>query len=124
MSKRFAASLVIAGLVLAGCSGDSADGDPTGQLNAYLGWDTTGIVDDEHSWEMRVWLSKDAPDDTALVDVTPRRLQRFRPRPGETLHWSSSRGRGELVVDHWGLATVRQLEVTKAGVRLRLTRQP
>jgi len=33
MSKRFAASLVIAGLVLAGCSGDSADGvgptDPT-----------------------------------------------------------------------------------------------
>ncbi len=106
-------------------NGDPADGDPKGQVNAYLSWDTKDVVDEPGLWEMTIRLTENAPAATALVDVTPRRTQRFRPRPKTLLDWSVSavggtKQHGMLEADEWSRATVPGVQVTKRGVRLRI----
>jgi hypothetical protein len=51
------------------------------------------------------------------VDVTPRRCQQFKPRPGARLRWTTSTGdSGTLTVDPSALVTVPRV-VLKAGKR-------
>ena len=64
-----------------------SQGDPEGQSNLHLYWDTKDIVDDERRWALTVALTESAPAATCTVDVTPRRTQRFRPRPGDRVSW-------------------------------------
>jgi pimeloyl-ACP methyl ester carboxylesterase len=107
--------------------GVPADGAPSGQVNAYLGWDTDDIVDERDVWEMTVRLTRQAPQASCTVDVTPRRCQHFRARPGERFTWSSSEGgraaqSGTVVADQWGLVTLPAVSVGKGGTRLRIAR--
>ena len=52
--------------------------DRDGGINLYQRWDTQSIVDETDRWELTLWLAKKSPEDLATMDVTPRRLQRFR----------------------------------------------
>jgi hypothetical protein len=46
------------------------------------------------------------------VDVTPRRLQKFKPKPGEKFKWTSSTGgSGTVTADKWGLVTVEKVKI-------------
>ena len=66
-------------------------------------------------------------------DVTPRRLQRFRPAPGQRLRWRtepvpSRRDKtppkpqsGTVVVDAHGVFTIRQVEIPPGGTTLTVT---
>jgi pimeloyl-ACP methyl ester carboxylesterase len=108
-------------------NGDPKDGAPAGQSNLYLYWTDATIQDEPKGWAMDVLLAGDAPKDTCLVDVTPRRCQRFKPRPGTKIIWANTKlpsgkviAYGEVVVDQWGLATVPRLAVSKGGNRLSL----
>jgi pimeloyl-ACP methyl ester carboxylesterase len=110
-------------------NGDPNDGDPAGQANLYLYWETDDIVDQSDTWEMTVGLVDKAPQDGCTVDMTPRRLQRFQPRPGERLQWkNSSLGdggeiqTGQATVDQHGLITLEKVNVTKGKNRIRVCR--
>jgi len=104
---------------------DPYDGDAEGQYNAYLRWRTDDVVDTPQRWEMTVYLADNAPKDECTVDLTPRRCQQFKPRPGQRLRWtnrSAEDGReiasGEVAADQWGLITVPKLAVGKVGRRI------
>ncbi len=69
--------------------GDPARGDAEGQVNLYLYWETDDIVDQVDRWELTVGLVEQAPSDQCTVDITPRRVQRFRPKPGSKVSWTN-----------------------------------
>lgn len=106
---------------------DEFDGDPEGQVNLYLCWRPDDIVDTTDRWEITVDLTQDAPKDQCTVNITPRRLQEFRPVPGQTLRWSvMSDGRtvqsGKAIADKWGLVTLPSVVVSKKPCRIAIRR--
>jgi pimeloyl-ACP methyl ester carboxylesterase len=109
-------------------SGEPKDGDPAGQINLYLYWETKNIVDTPERWEMTVGLIDTAPKAVSTVDVTPRRLQAFSVSPGARLKWTNTSLQdrrviqsGEAVADKWGLITLQNVVVSKAKNRLKLS---
>jgi hypothetical protein len=116
-------------------NGDPADGDPEGQLNLYLRWETSSVVEEADRYEITVYLIESAPKSECTVDLTPRRCRRFKPVPGTRLKWSNSpKSRsapgkdseteiqpGEVRADKWGLATLEHVRVSKAGSRIEIT---
>jgi hypothetical protein len=110
-------------------TGSPENGDPAGQVNAYLYWETKDVVDQPLVWEMTIGLIEQAPERTATVNVTPRRCQQFRLKPGERVTWTntpSGRERpvqsGEAVADQWGLVTLERVLTGKSRNRLRISR--
>lgn len=108
-------------------NGEPGDGDPEGQANLYLAWETGDVVDQADRWEMTVLLVPAAPRDECTVDVTPRRVQRFRLQPGQEVRWSNTAladGRivqsGTATADRLGLVTLPQVRVGKGKNRLRI----
>ena len=106
-------------------NGDPKNGDPSGQVNAHLYWLTENIVDEDDRWEMTVGVGPKAPKAEAIVDVTPRRCQRFRHEPGEQFSWTNTRisdgdilESGQVVADQWGLVTLERATLTKGMNRL------
>ena len=66
-----------------------------------------------------------APQDTCLVDITPRKVQHFKPDPGTLLSWENRDFEtgdvlesGEITVDEWGLFTIEQTMVSKEKNRI------
>ena len=106
---------------------DYYDGDSTGQVNQYLYWRTDDIIDMATRWEITVALTKNAPQDHCRVDITPRRLQNFLAQPGKPFTWSNTLGqqiiqKGKDRADPWGLVTIKQVNVSKNGNRIIVTR--
>jgi pimeloyl-ACP methyl ester carboxylesterase len=107
--------------------GDPKDGDPEGQSNLHLTWETgEGTVTDQpEAWGMILRLGRKAPRDECTVDVTPRRCRAFRPRPGTRMRWSATVDgkeiqKGEAAADAWGLVTAQGVKVGKRGTSLRI----
>src|SRR4030095_5705574 len=103
--------------------------DKEGGINLHPRWDTESIVDEAGRWEMTVWLSPKAPSEKATVDLTPRRCQAFKPKPGDTFHWTSSpldgaggAVSGDTTADETGLITLSQIELNQSKRRVRITR--
>ncbi len=106
---------------------DPYDGDPQGQINLYLSWDGNDIIDTPDRWEMTVILIPEAPEEKCLVDVTPRRLQKFKAAPQEAVRWiitdpAGGTQTGRAAVDRWGLVTLEQVIITKGPNRVCITR--
>jgi hypothetical protein len=115
------------------------DGAIAGALNRSLRWDATQIVDTLDAFEipLRVLDGQGSPppkpgypttgdelDGTVpvLVDVTPRRTQAFRCRPGESVRWSYGGASGTVQAGADGAVTIPQLPLTTTWTTLRLTR--
>ncbi|MBA3547616.1 MAG: alpha/beta hydrolase [Nannocystis sp.] len=115
------------------------NGAVAGTLNRFLRWDATQIVDtvDRFAMPLRVndgeGLAPPAPgypsrgdrfdgELPVVADVTPRRVQAFRLRPGERLRWSFGGDEGEVTVDAEGEVTVPGLELTLEWQTLTLER--
>jgi pimeloyl-ACP methyl ester carboxylesterase len=110
-------------------NGEPGNGNPAGQVNLYLYWETKGIVDDPDRWEITVGLIDAAPKDVSSVDITPRRLQSLRANPGERLRWTNTSlphkkviQSGEAVADQWGLITLHDITVGKGKNRIKLSK--
>ena len=109
-------------------NGDPADGDPQGQANMYLAWETSDITDRRDRWEMTVYLIDQAPKDQCTVNITPRRVQQFKPKPGSRLFWSNvlladkraGAGGENAVVGELGLVTLEGVRVHKGRNRIML----
>jgi pimeloyl-ACP methyl ester carboxylesterase len=106
-------------------SGDPQQGDPEGQVNLYLFWETADVVDRADRWEMTVGLIEKAPRDQCTVDITPRRLQRLKPKPGQELRWTSTSlsqnqqiQAGRVTADRSGLITLEGVRVGKGKQRI------
>jgi len=98
-------------------NGDPKDGDLEGGINLGFVWKV--VVDEERRWSVR--LSNDLAKEAMTVDVTPRRCQQFRPRPGSEVAWTTSSGQsGKAVVDAAGLATIPRV-LLRPGTELVLT---
>ena len=72
-------------------------GAASGQINAYLGWDADSVIETATEWRVTLKLAPNAPRDQAIVTVTPRRLSKFKRKPGERVTWAiegSGLGRG------------------------------
>ena len=118
-------------------NGDPADGGPEGQINLYLRWETNGVVDEEGLYEVTVYLIESAPKNECTVNITPRRCQRFKPAPGAKFAWTNSPRElaesgiapegnlrsDEVTADEWGLVTLKQVRVSKAGNRIRIVQR-
>jgi hypothetical protein len=101
------------------------DGDASGQVNMYLMWKTEDIVDEENKWEMSIGLTPRAPKDECIVDLTPRRLQKLKVKPGDTFAWQNVSGgqevqKGDAKADENGLITIKGLKISKAGNRIKI----
>ncbi len=110
--------------------------DPGGQMNAYLCFEPRSQVDRPGRWEMTVYLHAGdkrgrgaAPLDRCTADVTPRRCQRFKAKPGEKFTWTNTSladkkvlQTGTAVADGLGLVTVRKVIITKGRNRLVIRR--
>ena len=106
-------------------NGNPLDGDPKGQVNLYLFWQTENIVDRPDGWEMTVGLVDKAPKDHCTVSITPRRLQNLKPVRGEKFRWTNTPvgsdkaiQSGEIVADNSRLLTIPQVTVTKGKNRV------
>lgn len=115
--------------------GSLATGDTLGSMNGCFTWDTA-LVDEPDGWGcvlrlrdlVTAWGVRAAPE-SALVEVTPRRLQSFHPSPGEALAWQVRRiaddalvQSGEVVVEPSGLLSVPGVRVHRTGSRLSIVR--
>jgi hypothetical protein len=110
-------------------NGSPDDGDPAGQINAHLLWETKDIVDEDGEWSMTIGIFPNAPRTSATLNVTPRRCQRFKPQPGERVTWTNTsvggpriRESGEAVVDQWGLVTIPGISTSSGKTRIRILR--
>jgi len=70
-----------------------------------------------------------APKDACTVDITPRRCQKFKPKPGETFKWTNASLKdnkpvqsGTVKADKWGLVTLPQVKVSKGKNRVSIIR--
>jgi len=105
---------------------------PRGQMNAYLCFDPRSQTDAADRWEMTVYLTSGdkrgrgaAPVDQCTADVTPRRCQKFKAKPGEKFTWTNTSVKdkkvvqtGQAVADKHGLATATDVIITKGKNRL------
>lgn len=91
------------------------DGEDAGMLNRGLRWDGRRVVD---TWERLVLplraVRGPGVGSLPVVDVTPRRVQRFHCLPGEPIRWRFGRAQGQVQASSDGSVTV-------PGLRLRDT---
>lgn len=107
-------------------AGDTGwDGDLAGALNAGLRWDGRGVVDTHSRFELPLRAVR-GPEDMGppVVDVTPRRVQRFHCLPGERIHWKFGPDSGTVLADAEGAVTVPGLRLRDTWTVLVLTREP
>jgi hypothetical protein len=98
-------------------NGDKDHGDLEGGINLGFVWSVA--ADEPDRWE--VLLSNDLATADMTVDVTPRRCQRFKPKPGERFAWKNSAGgSGEATADAHGRVTVEKVKI-KPGETSTLT---
>ena len=104
-------------------AGNPTDGNIVGWMNRGMDWD---YIEDT-AQHYAITLRADYPDISYPVrtDVTLRRLQRFRPAPGELLRVElGSGGTTEIRVDAQGRITVPAVVLsTPDGVRLTIRRR-
>jgi hypothetical protein len=111
-------------------NGDPDDGDPWGQINGWLLWDYGSVVDKADEWSAVVYLAPSAPFDRCTVDITPRRCEAFKPKPGAKFAWTNTADAeqkaapsGEVEADRWGRVTLRDVTVTKGKHRMEISRK-
>jgi predicted esterase len=106
---------------------DNLGDKASGQVNAFFRW--KNISDTKNKVEMSLFLAKkddlkttsEVPKE-ATADVSLRRVQNMRAKPGETFKWTFGAAKGEGRVDAGGLITVPGLKITADPVLLTVSR--
>ena len=101
-------------------NGDPQDGDIVGWMNRGLGW--ADVVDDPQRYGITVTCGYPGMSYPVTVDVTLRRVQRFKVRPGEKLIAKvGAEPDREVYVDEYGLITLPRVAILSAeGTRITL----
>ncbi|MHC4715817.1 MAG: alpha/beta hydrolase [Planctomycetota bacterium] len=103
------------------------DGDDSGSYNGHLWWKTDDVVDQGGAWEMTVILKPGAPKDSCTVDLTPRRLGKFRTPGGRRFKYTVTHLRsqrvaasGQATADEHDLLTLKQIPLVKGDNRVKI----
>jgi acetyl esterase/lipase len=116
------------------------NGEIAGALNRFLRWDANGIVDEIDRFEVPLHgLDGEGGDPPQAgypttgdrfdgvwpidVDVSLRRVQAFRCRPGEVVDWSFGDVGGEATADEHGEVTIEAVPVGPQWERLVVVRR-
>lgn len=99
-------------------NGSSSDGDIVGWMNRGMSWED--IKDEQSTYAITIKAFYSGIEYPVTVDVTPRRLQFFKPSPGEVLSVSFPDGSSRMItVDDSGLFTIKELAIpSEKGVRI------
>jgi hypothetical protein len=98
-------------------------GDVAGMINRALRWDASRLVDTTRRFVMPLRAVRGAGVvGTPVVDVTPRRVQRFQCLPGERIRWSFGAAHGIVTAAPDGGVTVPRLRMEEDWVPLVLER--
>lgn len=106
-------------------SGDPKEGAITGQMGGGFDWKI--IADTPDAWEAEIKVIMDGKSE-AVTDITPRRLQQFKPKAGQTYKWSvtgstgSVAQSGKVTADQWSLVTIPQARISSSATRVRISR--
>ncbi|WP_434386369.1 hypothetical protein [Melittangium boletus] len=105
-------------------AGDTGwDGDVAGMINRSLRWDATRLVDSTRRLVMPLRAVRGAGVVGApVVDVTPRRVQRFQCLPGERVRWSFGSAHGTVIAAPDGGVTIPRLRMSDGWTPLVLER--
>jgi hypothetical protein len=100
-------------------------GDFIGTINGAVTWDRESIVDQKDRYEISLKLHPFAKSETAIADVTPRRVQHFKTTAGKTCFYKvldkvsgKELVKGQVIIDSNGHVTVIKMPITKVGTRL------
>ena len=100
------------------------DGDVAGMLNRSLRWDASTVVDTHGRFVLPLRAVRGPGiTDSPTVDVTPRRVQRFRCLPGERIRWRFGTARGTVTAAADGSVTVPRLRLNETWMPLVLERE-
>lgn len=104
---------------------DNLNSKEAGQINAFFRW--KNFKDTAEILEISLFLVSPNDLDTkfkiptsATSDLTLRRLQNFKIKPGERFKWEFGSAKGETKVGALGLITIRGLKITDARTILRI----
>ncbi len=104
---------------------DNVKSKESGQINAFFRWKTERDIDD--AFEVKLFLvtgeeleSRFEIPAEARADVTLRRLQKFRSKPGGIFRWEFGAAKGEGKVDAQGLITISGLSISGDAKTLRI----
>jgi pimeloyl-ACP methyl ester carboxylesterase len=102
-------------------SGDPKEGTITGQMGGGFDWKIMADTTDE--WEAEIKMIVDGKAE-AVTDITPRRLQQFKPTAGRSYQWSNTDSAGNIIQsgivtpDQSGLITLSQVKLTTSGSKI------
>lgn len=100
-------------------------GDLVGSINGWIEWDRQSVVDRPDRWEMSLRLVQHCPVESAVGQVTPRRLQQFHPARDKSNEFrvtdaetQQTLAEGRATADQQGRITVDAVPFTKRLCRL------
>ena len=106
---------------------DDLKSTSAGQVNAFFRW--KNLSDSASKFEMSLFLVNAADlksqfeiPNEASADVTLRRLQSFRLRPGDSFRWTFGTAKGAGTADGQGLVTIPALKMSAEPATLTVTR--
>ncbi|MDP6542608.1 MAG: hypothetical protein QGH60_01370 [Phycisphaerae bacterium] len=106
---------------------DNVSDKAPGQINAFFRW--KNIADTKDKLTMSIFLVSPADlkttfeiPKTATADVSVRRIQNLKIKPGETLKWSFGAKNGKVKADPSGLITIGGLKITAKPATLTVNR--
>ena len=98
-----------------------------GQINAFFRW--KNIADTKDKLAMSIFLvsAEDLKTSfkipkTATADISPRRIQNLKVKPGEAFKWTFGEAKGSVKADPAGLITIPGLKITAAPATLTVNR--
>jgi hypothetical protein len=100
------------------------NGDAAGMRNRALSWDGEGILDTPERFELPLRVERGpGVEGSPVVDVTPRRVQRFLCLPGERIRWRFGDVGGTVTAAPDGSVTVPGLQLGDDWTVLELERE-
>jgi poly(3-hydroxybutyrate) depolymerase len=100
------------------------NGEAAGMRNRALQWDVDGIVDTHERLELPLRVERGpGVEGWPVVDVTPRRVQRFHCLPGERIRWRFGGVGGTVTAARDGSVTVPGLQLGDGWTVLELERE-
>ena len=106
---------------------DDLENTAAGQINAFFRWKNIRDTADKASMSLflvsagEVTTKFEIPGE-AGADVTLRRLQNFRLKPGDPFKWTFGTATGDGKTDAQGIITITGLKITGTPVTLSVTR--
>ncbi len=99
----------------------------SGQINAFFRW--KNLDDKSDQFQISFFLVTEKQLETAfeipassMADVSLRRIQNLRIKPGETFKWSFGKAKGKGVASADGLVTIPGLKITARPTTLEISR--